>query len=218
MKKIKISYLLPIHITQQHNQLITTINEISTLIQSKKKDFDLEETSEDFVDLNNDQYEYLSGHLEDHRISLDGITQTLFRSLFVSIYSHLETDLSSLIKEIENSTESNIKSKHLKKDGSYINCCFNYLTLVQKLDLTGFNTTIKHLHNITLIRNVFTHTRGILPKENNKLKKSIVKFIKKNDNIELKGDLIAITNEKFITTTIKENKDFLLKLINFINS
>jgi len=216
--KIKITYLLPLHISEQHNQLKATVKEIADLIEKKKIEFESEESSIEFVDLDNDQFEHQNEYLEDHKNVLNGISQTLFSSLFVAIYSHLETNLSSLIKEIEISSKNKIKAKHLKRDGSFIKCCFTYLELVQNLDLSSFKNSITYLNDITNIRNIFTHTRGILPKENSKLKSSVIRFVKQNDGIELSGSLIIITNENFITQVINENMNFLLRLINFINN
>jgi hypothetical protein len=214
---MKVSYLLPIRISKQHNQLKVTVDEIANLIENKKIEFESEESSVDFVDLDSDQFEHENEYLEDNRDILNGITQTLFSSLFVSIYSHLETNLSALIKEIELSTKNKIKSKHLKRDGSYINCCLTYLKLVQNLDLNSFTETIIYLNDITNVRNVFTHSRGILPRETSKLKTSIFRFVKENEGVEINNNLIIITNGKFIENVIIANNKFLLRLINHIN-
>ena len=148
---------------------------------------------------------------------LNGITQTLYSSLFISIYSHLETNLSSLIKEIENKTNQKIKSKHLKRDGSFIKCCLNYLSLVQNIELNSFNKTIGYLNDITHVRNVLTHSRGILPDENSKMKNSVLRFIDENTGIELNNKCVVITNEKFIENLINKTNEFLIELIIFIN-
>lgn len=217
MNKILISYELPMHISTQQAQLISTVKEIEQLLRNKALEFESEEKAVDFVELNNDQFEHQTAYLEDKEEILNGITQTLYSSLFISIYSHLETNFSSLIKEIETKSNRKIKSKHLKRDGSFINCCLNYLTLVQNLELSSFSKTIGYLNDITYVRNVFTHSRGILPEEESKMKKAVLRFIKDNSGIELNNKCVVITNEKFIENVINKTNEFLLKLIIFIN-
>jgi len=217
MNALKISHALPQQIIEQYSQLEITINEISGLIEKKKGDFNIEESSIDFVELDVDHFEYENEYIESNLNILNGIMQTLYNALFVSIYSHLETNLAAIIKELEIKTDYKIKSKHLKRDGSFMNSCFNYLKLVQNLDLKDFNERIKYLNAITLIRNTFTHTRGFLPKESNKTIILITEFIDQNEGIEIDNGLITIKNEKFIDNTLQKNKDFLIQLINFIN-
>lgn len=217
MKDLKISHSLPSHIDRQHTQLKLLLEEVSTLIKNKNKEFEREETSVDFVDFDNDGYELETSYLEEQKEILKGITQTLFSSMFVSVYSLLETNLSSLIKEIETITDHRIKSKHLKRDGSFINCSLNYLKLVQNLDLNSFEETIEFLNDITIVRNVFTHTRGIVSKENKGIRNRVLKFINDNDGIELKDNFIVITDEGFIDCIIEKNNSFFMTLINHIN-
>lgn len=217
MKGIKISYSLPSHIDRQHNQLKILVGEVSSLIKKKNNEFKIEESSIDFVELDIDEFEHHTGYLEDHIGILTGITQTLFSSIFVSIYSHLETNLSLIISEIETCTEYRIKSKHLKRDGSFINSLLNYLKLVQNIDLNNFQDSIDYLNDITFVRNIFTHTRGILPKENTKIKRRVVNFINENDGIQLRDNFIIITKEEFLEKIIDKNSIFLLKLINFVS-
>ena len=65
MSKGLISYELPMHISNQQNQLLTTVNEIELLLQNKTTEFESEEKSIEFVELNDDQFEHQTAYLED---------------------------------------------------------------------------------------------------------------------------------------------------------
>lgn len=217
MNKIKISYLLPLHIENQHKQLKIAVDEISELIKKKESDFRAEEEKVDFVEFDNDQFEHESEYLEDQRDILQSISQTLYSSLFISIYSHFEINFSALIKEVEKSTNHRIKSKDLRRDGSTINCFINYLILVHSIDLLNFKNNIQYLSDLTFIRNIFTHSRGLVPKENNKSRTQFLNFIKSTKGIELKENQIIISDKRFILKVIEENNIFLIRLINHLN-
>lgn len=144
----------------------------------------------------------------------EDMKRTIFCSLLFSCYSKFESNLMSLIAELEENLPKRIKSRDLRKDGSHIDLIIKFLDKVYEVDVRKID--LSFFRGLNKSRNILIHNNGKIPIDYNGRNK-LIDFVDKNEGIVLIEDCLVIEDYIFLENTRTELSQIIMCIISMIN-
>ena len=180
----------------KHNQ---SIDEISQKIESGEI-----EISDDLNQMPPQlQYDY------DRLSSIFEFENTLLSSFFVTIYFHLESELTRHCRSLEKKSQEKLSLSDIV--GSGVQRAITYLVKVHRIDFSlGNSPEWEKIQNYNILRNCIVHNQGRLDESLEKgHRDKLLKFIQKpNSKLQLE-DSWCILNKEFCLEALDTIKEFL---------
>jgi len=157
-----------------------------------------------------DDFEQMPSALEYDYFRLESISEfenTLFTSFFVTIYFHLESELTRQCRNLDKQNQEMLSLSDIV--GSGIQKAMTYLLKVQHIEFSlGKSPEWEKIQNYNILRNCIVHNQGRLDENFEKSQREkLLKFIQRpNSKIQLKNTWCVL------------DKDFCLDALNTIKS
>ncbi|MHA1613443.1 MAG: hypothetical protein ACTSYJ_01285 [Candidatus Thorarchaeota archaeon] len=190
------------YISELSKALNTSTEEFASYVETYANELS-EEERDDWYDWNSDKHWDLT----------EKFPKLLNNSLFVTIYSCMESNVYGLSKRFEKSTPHNIELKDLKGKG--IKLYQTYLKKVQGVDFPDTSSAWNRIKLFQKVRNFIVHSNGKLDssKNDDRNAKIVIEYVRDNpDMISLDKYAGIIISEKCNAEFIEVIQSFLLDL------
>jgi hypothetical protein len=160
----------------------------------------------DKLDPDEEDIEYINEFYSEQLYTIEKIFVRTFRySVVVSLYSFLESALSSLCNKLRKTKEIDLEPEDLRGEGIHRACL--YLQKVCKINFPEQTHEWQEIIKLAIVRNCIVHAQGNIRQVSSKSK--IENIINNSNHLALAGDTYIEVSREYMESSIELIEEFL---------